>query len=62
MKRSSWRHTRSITFGPSLEVNGKDLGTEDRLVVAARDLGLPVAGNSDAHYWLKIGVRHKGRD
>jgi hypothetical protein len=42
----------------ALEVNGKDLGTEDRLVAVARDLGLPVVGNSDAHHWLQLGVRH----
>ncbi len=42
----------------ALEVNGKDLGTEDRLVSVAGDLGLPVVGNSDAHHWLQLGVRH----
>jgi histidinol phosphatase-like PHP family hydrolase len=41
----------------AVEVNGKDFGTEERLVEQAREMRLAVVGGSDAHHVLQLGVR-----
>lgn len=40
----------------ALEINGKDYGLEHDVRKTAADLGLPVVGGSDAHYWPQIGI------
>ena len=40
----------------ALEINGKDYGIEADVRRTSADLGLPVVGGSDAHYWLQIGI------
>ena len=40
----------------ALEINGKDYGIEVDVRKFATDLGLPVVGGSDAHYWPQIGI------
>jgi predicted metal-dependent phosphoesterase TrpH len=41
----------------AVEVNGRDYGTEQRVADLARNYTLPIAGSSDAHYYLQIGIR-----
>ncbi len=41
----------------AVEVNGRDYGTEERVADLARSYSLPVAGSSDAHYYLQVGIR-----
>jgi len=42
----------------ALEINGKDYGIEDDVRKTAADLGLPVVGGSDAHYWPQVGISY----
>lgn len=41
----------------ALEANGKDFRGDDRVYDAARRLGLPVVGGSDAHFWPQVGIK-----
>ncbi len=41
----------------AVEVNGRDYGTEQRVADLARAYNLAIAGSSDAHYYLQIGIR-----
>lgn len=41
----------------AVEANGKDFRKDERVHDAARRLGLPVVGGSDAHFWPQIGIK-----
>jgi hypothetical protein len=41
----------------AVEVNGRDYGTEEAVASLARSYSLPIAGSSDAHYYLQAGIR-----
>jgi hypothetical protein len=41
----------------AVEANGKDFRKDARVYDAARRLGLPVVGGSDAHFWPQIGIK-----
>ncbi len=41
----------------ALEINGRDFGLEDQVRRAAGELGLPLVGGSDAHFWPQLGIR-----
>jgi hypothetical protein len=48
---------RELASLDAIEANGKDFRKDDRVYDAARRLGLPVVGGSDAHFWPQIGVK-----
>jgi hypothetical protein len=41
----------------ALECNGKDFHRDAQVQEAARRLGTPVVGGSDAHHWPQVGVK-----
>lgn len=41
----------------TLEANGKDFHQDARVHAAAKQIGLPVVGGSDAHYWPQVGIK-----
>jgi hypothetical protein len=41
----------------TVEVNGRDHGSERRVASLAAEAGLPLTGGSDAHYYLEVGTR-----
>ncbi len=48
---------RELAALDALEANGKDFRRDERVYDAARRLGLPVVGGSDAHFWPQIGIK-----
>ena len=48
---------RVFSLVDAVEVNGRDAGTESRVVALAREFDLPLSGGSDAHYYLQVGIR-----
>ena len=41
----------------AVEVNGRDYGTEQKVADLGRAHSLALAGSSDAHYYLQVGIR-----
>lgn len=48
---------RALAALDAIEANGKDFRRDERVYDAARRLGLPVVGGSDAHFWAQIGIK-----
>jgi len=48
---------RELAALDAIEANGKDFRKDERVYDAARRLGLPVVGGSDAHFWPQIGIK-----
>lgn len=48
---------RELAALDAIEANGKDFRKDERIYDAARRLGLPVVGGSDAHFWPQIGIK-----
>jgi hypothetical protein len=48
---------RELASLDAIEANGKDFRKDERVYDAARRLGLPVVGGSDAHFWPQIGIK-----
>lgn len=48
---------RELASLDAVEANGKDFRKDERVYDAARRLGLPVVGGSDAHFWPQIGIK-----
>jgi len=48
---------RELASLDAMEANGKDFRKDERVYDAARRLGLPVVGGSDAHFWPQIGIK-----
>jgi PHP-associated len=48
---------RELAALDAVEANGKDFRKDEPVYDAARRLGLPVVGGSDAHFWPQIGIK-----
>jgi predicted metal-dependent phosphoesterase TrpH len=41
----------------ALELNGKDFFKDHDVRVRAKELGRPIVGGSDAHFWAQVGIK-----